>query len=205
MIMDSNLWTMDVANLHYYFYFFFTGIYDWNEIHKAGFEKYEKWGSIVKERMVPGVDVVWLFDPHDISKVLNNAGPGMYPQRKSHLGLEKYRKDRPHIYNTGGLLPTYVLRMQYPLFVLIQTYFDDFRNGDEWWRLRSELQKGLSSPTHVKQFLSQTDDITREFISHLNVTNPNETVPDLLPELARLNLERKYVSACITKAKRKKN
>lgn len=58
--------------------------------------------------MVPGVDVVWLFDPNDISKVLNNSGPGMYPQRKSHLGLEKYRKDRPHIYNSGGLLPTYV-------------------------------------------------------------------------------------------------
>lgn len=61
--------------------------------------------------MVPGVDVIWLFDPNDISKVLNNSGPGLYPQRKSHLGLEKYRKDRPHIYNTGGLLPTYVSKI----------------------------------------------------------------------------------------------
>lgn len=84
-----------------------TGTYDWNEIHKAGFVKHAKWGRIVKERMVPGVDVVWLFDPNDISKVLNNSGPNMYPQRKSHLGLQKYRKDRPHIYKTGGLLPTY--------------------------------------------------------------------------------------------------
>lgn len=46
----------------------------------------------------------------------------------------------------------------------------------------------------MKQFLSQTDDITKEFMSHLKVTSSNETVPDLLPELARLNLERKYVS-----------
>lgn len=69
-------------------------------------DKYSKYGDIVKERMVPGVDVIWLFDPNDIAKVLNNSGPDMYPKRKSHLGLEKYRKDRPHIYKTGGLLPT---------------------------------------------------------------------------------------------------
>lgn len=84
----------------------FAGTYNWDEVHKSGMKKYKRWGSIVKETMVPGVDIVWLFDPNDIAKVLNNAGPGMYPQRKSHLGLEKYRIDRPHIYKTAGLLPT---------------------------------------------------------------------------------------------------
>lgn len=71
-------------------------------------EKYHIYGDIVKERMVPGVDVIWIFDPNDIAKVLNNSSSAekMYPQRKSHLGLQKYRKDRPHIYKTGGLLPT---------------------------------------------------------------------------------------------------
>lgn len=69
-------------------------------------EKYLKYGDIVKERMIPGVDIIWLFDPNDMAKVLNTTGPDMYPQRKSHLALEKYRKDRPHIYKTGGLLPT---------------------------------------------------------------------------------------------------
>lgn len=34
---------------------------------------------------------------------------GKYPQRRSHLALEKYRLDRPNVYNTGGLLPTLVL------------------------------------------------------------------------------------------------
>lgn len=85
-----------------------AGKYNWDEVHKSGFDKYRKYGDIVKETIVPGVDVIWLFDPNDIAKVLNNAGPDMYPQRKSHLGLEKYRKDRPHIYRTGGLLPTWV-------------------------------------------------------------------------------------------------
>lgn len=93
---------------------FFSGKYNWGEVHKSGLDKYQKYGDIVKETILPGVDVVWLFDPNDIAKVLNNAGPDMYPQRKSHLGLEKYRKDRPHIYRTGGLLPTLVLHwMQY--------------------------------------------------------------------------------------------
>lgn len=86
--------------------FTISGKYSFDEVHKAGFEKYGQYGDIVKEHILPGVDIVWLFDPNDIAKVLNNSGPNMYPQRKSHLALEKYRKDRPHIYKTGGLLPT---------------------------------------------------------------------------------------------------
>lgn len=82
------------------------GKYTLDEVHKSGLDKYAKYGDIVKERMIPGVDVLWIFDPNDIAKVLNNSGPDMYPQRKSHLGLEKYRRDRPHIYKHGGLLPT---------------------------------------------------------------------------------------------------
>lgn len=82
------------------------GTYNWNELHRIGLEKYLTWGPIVREKIVPDVNVVWLFDPNDIAKVLNESGPGVYPQRKSHLALEKFRKDRPHIYKSGGLLPT---------------------------------------------------------------------------------------------------
>lgn len=57
--------------------------------------------------MVPGLNVVWIFNPNDICKVFNNdTGPGLYPQRRSHLALEKYRTDRSHLYKNGGLLPT---------------------------------------------------------------------------------------------------
>lgn len=86
--------------------YLYPGKYTFDEVHKSGFDKYQKYGDIVREHILPGVDIVWLFDPHDIAKVLNNTGPTMYPQRKSHLALEKYRKDRPHIYKTAGLLPT---------------------------------------------------------------------------------------------------
>jgi ecdysteroid 22-hydroxylase len=58
--------------------------------------------------MVPGTDVVWLYDPNDIAIVLNDNTPGTYPQRRSHLTLLKYRLDKPQVYKTGGLLPTWV-------------------------------------------------------------------------------------------------
>ncbi|XP_055318512.1 cytochrome P450 302a1, mitochondrial [Sitodiplosis mosellana] len=154
----------------FYHYFPVFGKYNFDEVHKSGLDKYAKYGDIVKERMLPGVDIIWLFDPNDIAKVLNNSGPDMYPQRKSHLGLIKYRKDRPHIYKHAGLLPT---------------------NGPEWWRLRSEFQKGLSSPSHIRQFLCDSDSITKEFIAQVEPTKTTdaELVEDFLPELSRLNLE----------------
>lgn len=66
-----------------------------------------------------------------------------------------------------------------------------FRNGPEWWRLRSEFQKGLSSPNHIRQFLNDSDQITKEFVSQIKPSTGTdaETVEDFLPELSRLNLE----------------
>ena len=80
-----------------------VGKYSWLELHKANTDKYNKYGAIIKEKMLPGVNVIWLYDPEDISVILNERE---YPQRRSHLALEKYRKDRPHIYKSAGLLPT---------------------------------------------------------------------------------------------------
>lgn len=69
-----------------------------------------------------------------------------------------------------------------------------FRNGSEWWRLRSEFQKGLSSPHHTRKFLSDSDNITKEFVAHIRSTNATpDKVPDILPELSRLNLERTVI------------
>lgn len=75
------------------------------EIHKAGLDKYLKYGPIVCERMVPGQSVVWLYDPVDIAQIFND-GPGNFPCRRSHLALQKLRRDNPDVFNTGGLLPT---------------------------------------------------------------------------------------------------
>lgn len=66
-----------------------------------------------------------------------------------------------------------------------------FRNGSEWWRLRSEFQKGLSAPKHIRQFLSNADAITREFVTQIQPKNIE--TEDFLPELSRLNLECKIM------------
>lgn len=70
---------------------------------KTGFKKYAKFGPIVRERMLPGVDVVWLYDPKDIAAVMRED-PGQYPRRRSHMSLDKYRSERPKIYSSAGLL-----------------------------------------------------------------------------------------------------
>ncbi|XP_067646683.1 cytochrome P450 302a1, mitochondrial [Eurosta solidaginis] len=144
-----------------YQYLPLIGRYSWLELHKAGSDKYQQYGSIVRETMIPGEEIVWLYDPIDIATLLNERD---YPQRRSHLALEKYRKDRPHIYRSAGLLPT---------------------NGAEWWHLRSELQKEISAPKNVRSFLSVVDLVTQEFLEHL----PLERSFDILPKAARLNLE----------------
>lgn len=138
--------------------------------------KYLEYGPIVKERYLPGVNAVYLFDPDDINQVLNEKGPGVFPQRRSHLALLKYRKDKPEVYKTGGLLPT---------------------NGQEWYGLRSELQKGLSSPANVKAFLATADSVVREFLD--DRLKDFSFVPDFLGDLERLNLECKTLTYLCSK------
>lgn len=60
----------------------------------------------MREEIVPGVNIVWLFKPEDIETMFRCEGK--YPKRRSHLALEKYRLDRKDLYNNGGLLPTLV-------------------------------------------------------------------------------------------------
>uniref|UniRef100_A0A1I8Q2P9 Cytochrome P450 302a1, mitochondrial n=1 Tax=Stomoxys calcitrans TaxID=35570 RepID=A0A1I8Q2P9_STOCA len=144
-----------------YNYMPIIGKYSWLELHKAGYDKYRKYGGIVKETMVLGQDIVWLYEPQDIATLLNGRD---YPLRRSHLALAKYRLDRPHVYRSAGLLPT---------------------NGAEWWRLRSELQKEISAPKSVRSFLMAVDKVTKEFLRYL----PKSQEVDMLPKLSRLNLE----------------
>ncbi|KAL3280979.1 hypothetical protein HHI36_004204 [Cryptolaemus montrouzieri] len=148
-----------------YKYFPVIGNYKFSKLHINGMKKYKQFGPVVKEEIVPGVNIVWLFDPKDIENMFRCEGK--YPKRRSHLALEKYRLDRPNVYNTGGLLPT---------------------NGPEWWRLRKIFQKGLSSPLAVQQFIPGTDDIVTEFIERLSLIEGQNAI-DFLPEISRLFLE----------------
>nr|CAH7756670.1 unnamed protein product [Callosobruchus chinensis] len=148
-----------------YQYIPLIGQYRFDTLHLNGFKKYKKFGPVVREQIVPGVNIIWLFDPNDIETMFRHEGK--YPQRRSHLALEKYRLDRPNVYNSGGLLPT---------------------NGPEWFRIRSVLQKNLSSPQAVKRFLKGSDEIIQEWIELIGHA-PGRDKNDYLSEISRLFLE----------------
>lgn len=80
-----------------------VGKYSWEQLHHASHDKYERYGPIVKETMVPGEDIVWLYDPKDIAILLTSKS---FPLRRSHLALAHYRSQRPKVYRSGGLLAT---------------------------------------------------------------------------------------------------
>lgn len=158
-----------------YKYLPIIGPYSFDKLHINGLKKLNKYGPIVKEEIVPGVNIVWLFKPEDIETMFRYEGK--YPQRRSHLALEKYRLDRPTVYNTGGLLPT---------------------NGETWYKLRKVFQKGLSSPVAVQHFIKPSDDVIQEWferLDHIHSKKPQPKNYDYLPELARLFLEITGLSA----------
>nr|CAD7262597.1 unnamed protein product [Timema shepardi] len=139
------------------------GEYKMDRLHYNGFRKLRLFGPLVREELLPGINVVWVFTPEDIEQVFRSEG--RYPERRSHLALAKCRRDRPHVYNTGGLLPT---------------------NGPEWLRLRSAFQRDLSRPNCVKTYLPAIDEVIQEF---LNKITPGHNGNDFLPELSKLFLE----------------
>ncbi|XP_025833891.1 cytochrome P450 302a1, mitochondrial-like [Agrilus planipennis] len=148
-----------------YQYLPILGDYHFDKLHVNGLKKFKEFGPVVREEIVSGVNIVWLFKPEDIETLFRVEGK--YPQRRSHLALEKYRLDRPHIYNTGGLLPT---------------------NGPEWLRIRTTFQRGLSSPSSVLNFISPTSEIIDDWIERINEIRFIHNI-DYLSEISRLFLE----------------
>ncbi|XP_034244458.1 cytochrome P450 302a1, mitochondrial-like isoform X2 [Thrips palmi] len=143
-------------------YLYLMGVYSFTQLHKTGLKKYLKYGPIVREEIVPGNSVVWIFDPNDMEHLF--LSENNLPQRRSHLAVGVLRKDRPHVYNTGGLLTT---------------------NGEDWWKLRKEFQKGFSAPQAVRAYLPVTDNIIQEFVASRLMQQRD----DYLPELSRLFLQ----------------
>ncbi|KAF6198657.1 hypothetical protein GE061_008409 [Apolygus lucorum] len=145
------------------------GDYDMGRLHVTSEKKYEEFGKIVREEVVPGVFVVSVFTPEDIEKVYK--AEGKFPARRSHLAVQHYRLSKPHVYNSGGLLPT---------------------NGDEWWRLRSAFQKSLSKLQNVRQFLPVGDAVVEDFLD--TVVGSGTDVDDWQPLAARLGLELTWIA-----------
>ncbi|XP_068210223.1 cytochrome P450 302a1, mitochondrial-like [Palaemon carinicauda] len=151
-----------------YLYLPFIGKYSFGRLHHTGLKKLREFGPIVREELISNVNLLLLFDPQDIEMMY--ATEGRYPMRRSHIALQKYRLDRPEMYNSGGLLPT---------------------NGEEWWKLRSPAQKVLSRPQSVLSRLSVVSEIAQEFVDLIDILRNAETglIPDFLDLEKRLFLE----------------
>ncbi|XP_008552208.1 cytochrome P450 302a1, mitochondrial isoform X2 [Microplitis demolitor] len=146
-----------------YKYFPYIGEHNFDKLHKNGLKKLNKYGPLVKEEIIPGVNIIWVYRPEDIAEIFKSES-GKHPERHSHLALLKYRKDRSDVYNSGGLLPT---------------------NGSEWWRIRKEFQKALSKPQNIVNYINVIDDVIRQFVKLCG----DKKYDDLLPLISRLFLE----------------
>ncbi|XP_022181134.1 cytochrome P450 302a1, mitochondrial-like isoform X1 [Myzus persicae] len=143
------------------------GKYKFDRLHHNGLSKLHQYGPVVREDIVSGVSIVWIFKPEDIETLYRKEG--RYPERRSHLALQKYRLSKPDVYNTGGLLPT---------------------NGSDWWRIRKAFQKHLSKVQCIKQYVDSTNTVVGEFIDRRIKCAENRD--DFGPELSRLFLELTY-------------
>lgn len=81
----------------------FPGEYSFKALDKVFAKKYAAYGAITRDEIIPGVSMVSLCSPDDI-EVLMKSLHGRYPERRSHMALIKYRKAKPHVYNSAGLL-----------------------------------------------------------------------------------------------------
>ncbi|KAH8021939.1 hypothetical protein HPB51_018788 [Rhipicephalus microplus] len=93
------------------------GDMDLTRMHRNAQKLLDRYGTLVREVVVGDRVVVHVFDPRDMEHVFRHEG--RYPARLSHRALLKYRRERPHMYNSGGLFPS---------------------NGEEWFRLRHIVQ-----------------------------------------------------------------
>nr|XP_053629407.1 cytochrome P450 302a1, mitochondrial-like isoform X1 [Cherax quadricarinatus] len=157
-----------------YHYFPLIGQYSFSRLHHTGLRKLRQFGPIVRERLLEGVTLLLLFDPRDIEVMY--ATEGRYPMRRSHLALEKYRLDNPHMYNTGGLLPT---------------------NGEKWWEIRRSAQKVLNRVQSVLTRLPEVNKVSCDFVDLIESIRCPQTghVSDFLELECRLFLELTMVAA----------
>lgn len=80
------------------------GDYNAETLDKNAWLNYRRYGPLTRESLMPGAQLLHVFDPEDIASVFRQDDK--YPARRSHLAMKHYRVNKPHVYNTGGLLST---------------------------------------------------------------------------------------------------
>ncbi|KAG8187132.1 hypothetical protein JTE90_004878 [Oedothorax gibbosus] len=141
------------------------GIYDRDYVSRTFAKMFRQYGPVVKEYIGRDRAIVHLFHPDDIGTVYNHER--LFPNRTSHRVMARYRKERPHLYDSPGLGPS---------------------NGLEWRSFREEFVKddGLYLwRGQINNLESVADDLITRVQSNLD---KNGEV-DVMPFLYRWTLE----------------
>ncbi|KAF8767671.1 Cytochrome P450 302a1 like protein [Argiope bruennichi] len=152
-------------------YFPVVGSYSFERLHRTYQKFYEEFGPIVREKVFGERTLVHVFHPDDMMRVYK--ADGHMPKRLSHRALEKYRRERPHLYSGPGLFPT---------------------NGEEWYNFRQLFQNLLMMNESVEACSNALEDITDEMVDKISVELDENREIDLTPLLFNWALE--YLLAC---------
>ncbi|XP_046342658.2 probable cytochrome P450 CYP44 [Haliotis rufescens] len=123
-----------------------------------------KYGKIVKQT-VTGTTTVHVFDPDYFRTVYQHEGkiPYIPPLLES---VQQYRRKRNMSPGLG------------------------FTNGEEWYRLRTAVQKMMMRPQEVTAYLPFTNQVASEFVSKIEkLRNEDDEVEDFENEMAKWSLE----------------
>ncbi|GFU40844.1 probable cytochrome P450 12e1, mitochondrial [Nephila pilipes] len=132
-------------------------------------EVYHRWvkevGHVVKELRPDGGCCIHIYHKDDFSTVYSNDG--QYPLRRSHEIIARYRRDRPHLYNSVGLGPGL---------------------GAEWAHLRRFLPHGIISGIYLP-FRYDLEDVMDDFIDLVRTKLDENGEVEILPLLFRWAFE----------------
>ncbi|GFU40842.1 cytochrome P450 302a1, mitochondrial [Nephila pilipes] len=132
-------------------------------------EAYQRWvnevGHVVKEIFPDGGYCVHVYHKDDFVTIYRNDGK--YPLRKSHEVIAKYRRDRPHLYNSVGLGPGM---------------------GAEWYHLRRMLPSAVGGNVYLP-FRSELEEVVDDFIDLAQSKLDENGEVELLPLLFRWAFE----------------
>lgn len=130
-------------------------------------DKYYQYGKIFREEFQWGVPFVQIYDPADIETVLRNQG--RFPSRPINEAAVMFRKSRPDIYNTVGLVNAI---------------------GEDWHLLRGSLTSVIIQPRVVQNYLGAQSEICADFVDLLRQLRKQDgRLMNMMEPLHRLALE----------------
>lgn len=154
-----------LGNLHRYMPY--IGEYTKSAWHEAQRTKFHQYGTIVREEVAPGYNMVHLFDPRDMEVVSWNEGK--FPKREFFVAMRMMREQNPEIYSSAGVAAA---------------------NGEAWHHIRTRSQVPMLRPEIMKTYLPQMNVIADDLIRRVRLLRlPNHQVPLLINELFKWALE----------------